>query len=101
MPRLARRRLISQFCKVDLHDLKDGGWRMYLPAGFVRATEDLVLIDWRGYQFLIPLVRTFPHFGGTRFWFECPLSLDRLARLSISNSVGTNLPPFRWNPILV
>ena len=33
---------------------------MYLPAGFVRATEDLVLIDWRGYQFLIPLVRPSP-----------------------------------------
>jgi hypothetical protein len=72
MPRLARRRLTSQFCKVDLHDLKDGGWCMYLPAGFVRATDDLVLIDWRGYQFLIPLVRTFPHLGGTRFRFECP-----------------------------
>jgi hypothetical protein len=72
MPRLARRRLTSQFCKVDLHDLKDGGWCMYLPAGFVRATEDSVSIDWRGYQFVIPLARTFPHLGGTRFWFECP-----------------------------
>jgi hypothetical protein len=78
MPRLAQKRLTSQFCKVDLRDLKDSGWCMYLPGGYVRATEDSVSIDWRGYGFSIPLVRTFPHPGGTRFWFECPQCRGRV-----------------------
>lgn len=32
-------------------------------------------------QVHIPLITTTPHFGGIRWWFECPISGDRASRL--------------------
>jgi hypothetical protein len=72
MSRFPEKHLTSHRPKIDLCDLRKSGWCMRLPGGFATVSDESVVIDWGGHQFAIALVRTFPHLGGPREWFECP-----------------------------
>lgn len=83
MPRLASKRLTTELVQVDLRDLKNHGWFLWVPGGRAERIGEHVVIDWCGRRFTLPLTQTAPRYGGWRFWFCCP-ACGRRARITYS-----------------
>jgi hypothetical protein len=56
-------------------DVRSGAWH-FIDFEHERHTSDAAIERYR-----VGLLRTFPRFGGARWWFECPRTANRVAKL--------------------
>ena len=102
-PKTRERPLVEDCDVIDINLISKNGWIFYplLGAIEIKDGKEYLSINYNKYWFgprldeieIIELEKTFPHFGGERYWMRCP-GCGKRVRIIYSPPHKTALDPF-------